>query len=121
MVYYSNWEAFEKAATEVFANAPGKARYTVKYRNCDAALVLKITDDATCVQMRTEKLDDIKRIARIQRRLGQIAANRASGIKEMSPIFPKKAEAAEAAGSPAKGAGSGKQQRGKKTRSGRIK
>ncbi|KAJ2012324.1 Signal recognition particle protein [Coemansia sp. RSA 2671] len=88
MVFYDSWESFEKAAAAVYAGAAGKTRYTIKYRNCDAALVLKVTDDCTCVQMRTERLSDIKKIAHLHRMLAQATSNRSEPIKELAPIFP---------------------------------
>ncbi|KAJ1731240.1 hypothetical protein LPJ61_002624, partial [Coemansia biformis] len=112
MVLHSSWDAFERAATEIFAGAPDRARYTLKYRNCDAALVLKVTDDATCIQLRTGKLDDIRRIARLHQALARGASDRAAVIKNLLPIFPKR-ETADAPITKAK-SGSGvakKQQR----------
>ncbi|KAJ2302336.1 Signal recognition particle protein [Coemansia sp. RSA 2706] len=87
MVYYSDWDTFERAASELFASAADRARYTIKYRNCDAALVLKVTDDATCVQIRTERLDDIKRIARLHRQLCLSASHRTEAIKALPPKY----------------------------------
>ncbi|KAJ2574402.1 hypothetical protein GGH95_003911 [Coemansia sp. RSA 1836] len=89
MVFYDSWETFEKAATDVYAGAADKTRYTIKYRNCDTALVLKVTDDCTCVQMRTERLGDIKKIAHLHRLLAQTTSNRSTPIKELAPIFPE--------------------------------
>ncbi|KAJ1899821.1 hypothetical protein GGF37_004509 [Kickxella alabastrina] len=89
MVYCDNWETFEKAAASIYASAPDVARYTIKYRNCDAALVLKVTDNATCVQLRTEKLEDIKKIAHLHRILAQTTSNRSAAIKELAPVFPE--------------------------------
>ncbi|KAJ1964652.1 hypothetical protein GGI12_001286 [Dipsacomyces acuminosporus] len=88
MVFYESWDSFEKAAADLYASAADRARYTVKYRNCDAELVLKVTDDATCVQLRTEKLEDIRRMARLHRKLAQASSHRANAIKELSPILP---------------------------------
>ncbi|KAJ1993793.1 Signal recognition particle protein [Coemansia spiralis] len=89
MVFYSSWGSFEKAATDIYAGAADKARYTIKYRNSDGVLILKVTDDATCAQMRTEKLDDIKRIANLHRILAQTASRRSQAIKMLPPAFPK--------------------------------
>ncbi|KAJ1642548.1 Signal recognition particle protein [Coemansia erecta] len=89
MVYHNSWDAFEKAAENIYAGAPDCARYTIKYRNCDSALVLKVTDNASCVKLRTEKLEDIKRIAHLHRKLAQSASNRVAAIKTLSPIFPE--------------------------------
>ncbi|KAJ2502023.1 Signal recognition particle protein [Coemansia sp. RSA 1972] len=123
MVYYSDWDSFEKAASELFASAADKARYTIKYRNCDAALVLKVTDDATCVQLRTGRLGDIKKIARLHRHLCQSTSLRAEKLKSRQPEFPsvqtpEKASATEKVSSKAGGAVSKqpKKTRGKKRR-----
>ncbi|KAJ2343218.1 Signal recognition particle protein [Coemansia sp. RSA 2618] len=96
MVFYSDWDTFEKAATSLFASAAGKARYTIKYRNCDAALVLKVTDDATCVQLRTGRLNDIKKIARLHREVCQ-STSRRTKIKAHRPKFPQTEKAEKAA------------------------
>ncbi|KAJ2746940.1 hypothetical protein GGI20_000927 [Coemansia sp. BCRC 34301] len=96
MVFCDSWETFEKAATDVYAGAADKTRYTIKYRNCDTALVLKVTDDCTCVQMRTERLGDIKKIAHLHRLLAQTASNRSTPIKELAPIFPESATKSDA-------------------------
>ncbi|KAJ2618010.1 Signal recognition particle protein [Coemansia sp. RSA 1365] len=118
MVYYDSWDAFETAAVELFSSAANKARYTIKYRNSDAALILKVTDDATCVQIRTEKLDDIRRIANLHRQLAQSTSHRAQEVKGLAPMFPKR-EKPEAQPASKVKAGSGivkqqQQSRGKK-------
>ncbi|KAJ2400376.1 hypothetical protein GGI23_002072 [Coemansia sp. RSA 2559] len=89
MVFHGNWDSFIKAAADIYAGSPDKARYTVKYRNCDGMLVLKVTDDVTCAQMRTERLDDIKRISKLYRTLAQSASHRTQEIKELPPVFPE--------------------------------
>ncbi|KAJ2776246.1 Signal recognition particle protein [Coemansia interrupta] len=89
MVYYDSWEQFETAAAGVYAASPDQARYTVKYRNTTASLVLKVTDDTTCVQLHTERLDDIKRIAHLHRILAQAAANRSAPVRALKPAFPE--------------------------------
>ncbi|KAJ1867003.1 hypothetical protein LPJ57_005919 [Coemansia sp. RSA 486] len=97
MVYYNSWDAFEKAAEDIYAGAPDCARYSIKYRNCDAALVLKVTDNASCAKLRTEKLEDLKKIAHLHRKLAHAASNRAEPIKDLSPIFPESPKAEPAA------------------------
>ncbi|KAJ2847105.1 Signal recognition particle protein [Coemansia brasiliensis] len=89
MVYYSSWDEFEKAASALFASAADKARYTIKYCNRDSQLVLKVTDDATSVQMRTQRLDDIKRIASLHRKICQTTSHRTETIKALAPRFPR--------------------------------
>ncbi|KAJ2081521.1 Signal recognition particle protein [Coemansia sp. RSA 988] len=122
MVYYDSWDAFEKAAADLFASAADKARYTIKYRNSDAALTLKVTDDTTCVQIRTEKLDDVKRIAHLHRQLAQSTSHRVQAIKGLAPIFPKREKHEDQPAAKVKaGSGIAKQQqgRGKKKTHGR--
>ncbi|KAJ2751875.1 hypothetical protein H4S06_004049 [Coemansia sp. BCRC 34490] len=126
MVFYGSWDSFIKAAADIYAATPEKARYTVKYRNCDGMLVLKVTDDATCAQIRTERLDDIKKVASLYRMLAQSASHRSQEIRELPPVFPEskkdEREAKAAKRSGLSNTGSEKQQqqqaagRGKKTR-----
>ncbi|KAJ2453052.1 Signal recognition particle protein [Coemansia sp. RSA 2336] len=115
MVYYSNWDEFEQAASALFASAADKARYTIKYCNSDSQLVLKVTDDATSVQMRTQRLKDIKRIASLHRKICQTASHRAETIKALAPRFPR-SEKTEKVGKDASAIGKQpkKKSRGKK-------
>ncbi|KAJ1667290.1 hypothetical protein IW140_001747 [Coemansia sp. RSA 1813] len=89
MVFYGNWDSFTKAAADICAGSPDKARYTVKYRNCDGMLVLKVTDDVTCAQMRTERLGDIKKITKLYRILAQSTSHCTKDIRELPPVFPE--------------------------------
>ncbi|KAJ1724990.1 Signal recognition particle protein [Coemansia erecta] len=89
MVYYDSWDQFETAAAGIYAASPAQARYTVKYRNSTADLLLKVTDNTTCVQLRTERLDDIKRIAHLHRILAQAASNREAPVRALKPVFPE--------------------------------
>ncbi|KAJ2783720.1 hypothetical protein H4R18_001558 [Coemansia javaensis] len=91
MVFHDSWDAFERAAADLFASAPDRARYSIKYRNCEAALVLKVTDDASVVQLRTTRLDDLRRIARLHRTLAGATSHRAGAVKELAPVFAKAA------------------------------
>ncbi|KAJ2724190.1 hypothetical protein GGI07_002144 [Coemansia sp. Benny D115] len=115
MTYCDTWDSFEKQATSIYTNAPSATRYTIKYRNCDAALVLKVTDDATCVKLRTERLGDIKKIAHLHRLLAQTASQRTTPIKELAPIFPEQENIPAAAPEQKQASGQGKKKgRGKK-------
>jgi len=53
MVYIKSWQQFQKEAETVYAKSPKKARYCVKWRHVEGSLVLKVTDDVTCVKYKT--------------------------------------------------------------------
>ncbi|KAJ2805573.1 Signal recognition particle protein, partial [Coemansia helicoidea] len=105
MVFHDSWESFEAAAAGLFAAAPDRTRYSLKYRNADAALVLKVTDNATCAQLRTSKLDDIQQIARLHRKLAELASGRAGAVKELPPAFPERESASNSAARVKSGSG----------------
>ncbi|KAI8800729.1 signal recognition particle, SRP9/SRP14 subunit, partial [Cladochytrium replicatum] len=67
MVYFENWQDYEKAVEDLYAAAPVRCRYLVKYRHCDGKLVLKVTDGPTCLKYRTERLPDLKKFERLNR------------------------------------------------------
>ena len=37
----------------------------VKYRHCDLSLVLKVTDDVECIKYRTDQLQDVKKLEKL--------------------------------------------------------
>ncbi|KAF9516674.1 hypothetical protein BS47DRAFT_1270747, partial [Hydnum rufescens UP504] len=53
MVYISLWEEFAFAAEELYTKQPVKTRYCVKWKSSEGMLVLKITDDTTCLKFKT--------------------------------------------------------------------
>ncbi|KAF9484815.1 signal recognition particle SRP9 SRP14 subunit [Pholiota conissans] len=53
MVYIHSWQEFQDAAESLYAKAPNKARYCVKWKSSEGKLVLKITDDVTCLKFKT--------------------------------------------------------------------
>ncbi|EJU00401.1 signal recognition particle SRP9/SRP14 subunit [Dacryopinax primogenitus] len=52
-MYITFWPEFARRAEELYAASPTKTRYVVKYRTEKNLLVLKITDDVTCLQHKT--------------------------------------------------------------------
>jgi len=62
MTFIKSWEDFERAAEKLYLANPMKVRYTMKYRHKDGALVLKFTDDAVCLQYKTEIQQDLRKI-----------------------------------------------------------
>ncbi|KAL9710777.1 hypothetical protein Ac2012v2_006314 [Leucoagaricus gongylophorus] len=53
MVYIHSWQEFQDAAEALYTNSPNKARYVVKWKSTEGKLVLKITDDTTCIKFKT--------------------------------------------------------------------
>ncbi|TRM58257.1 signal recognition particle, SRP9/SRP14 subunit [Schizophyllum amplum] len=52
MVYIHAWQDYQDAAEALYAKSPN-ARYVVKYKHNEGQLVLKITDDKTCLKFKT--------------------------------------------------------------------
>ncbi|KAF8200220.1 signal recognition particle, SRP9/SRP14 subunit [Pholiota molesta] len=53
MVYIGSWQEFQDAAESLYSKSPNKTRYCVKWKSSEGKLVLKITDDATCLKFKT--------------------------------------------------------------------
>lgn len=53
MVYIASWKEFQEAAENLYEKSPNSARYCVKWKASDAQLVLKITDNTTCLKFKT--------------------------------------------------------------------
>jgi len=53
MVYISSWQQFQREAEALYTKHPKKTRYCVKWRAVENSLVLKITDDNTCLKYKT--------------------------------------------------------------------
>ncbi|KAG7199958.1 hypothetical protein KM043_014387 [Ampulex compressa] len=56
------WEEFEKGAERLYLQDPMKARYTMKYCHNKGVLYLKLTDNRTCLQYKTEIAQDLKKM-----------------------------------------------------------
>ncbi|KAA1466911.1 signal recognition particle, SRP9/SRP14 subunit [Dentipellis sp. KUC8613] len=53
MVYIASWQEYQDAAEALYAKSPNKTRYCVKWKSSEGKLVLKITDDTTCLKFKT--------------------------------------------------------------------
>ncbi|RDB18142.1 Signal recognition particle protein [Hypsizygus marmoreus] len=53
MVYIHSWQEYQDAAEALYAKSPNTARYCVKWRSSEGKLVLKITDNTTCIKFKT--------------------------------------------------------------------
>ena len=64
-MYLETVESFLVQAQDLFLSNPLQTRYSIKYRHCDQKLVAKITDDVTCLQYKTDKLSDVKKLEQL--------------------------------------------------------
>ncbi|EFN58678.1 hypothetical protein CHLNCDRAFT_19803 [Chlorella variabilis] len=62
-----NWDSFYQQAVDLYRNNPLKTRFVTKYRHCDGKLVLKVTDDSTCLQYKTDQQADLKKVEKLNR------------------------------------------------------
>ncbi|KAJ7028074.1 signal recognition particle, SRP9/SRP14 subunit [Mycena alexandri] len=53
MVYIHAWQDYQDAAEALYAKSPTNTRYCVKWKSSEGKLVLKITDNTTCIKFKT--------------------------------------------------------------------
>ncbi|KAI0790175.1 signal recognition particle, SRP9/SRP14 subunit [Irpex lacteus] len=76
MVYISSWQDFQEAAEGLYEKSPNNARYSVKWRGSEGKLVLKITDDTTCIKFKTHSSVFLNRFESLNLSLMQKMQNR---------------------------------------------
>ncbi|GIL73624.1 hypothetical protein Vretimale_5490 [Volvox reticuliferus] len=64
-MYVEDFEAFYEQAIGLFKARPIETRYSIKFRNSEGKLVLKVTDDRTCLKYKTDQQADLKKLERI--------------------------------------------------------
>jgi signal recognition particle subunit SRP9 len=74
MVYISDFDEFVQRSTELFQASPDKSRYTIKYRDNDKMLVLKVTNNVTCLQYKTSQHGDMKKLEQLNNTMMQLMA-----------------------------------------------
>ncbi|KAG0079142.1 hypothetical protein BGZ93_009591 [Podila epicladia] len=82
MVNIQQWDEFQKSAEELYSMSPKTTRYVAKYRHADGKLVLKITDDRTCIKYKTDQAQDLNKFERLNRSLMAKMHNRAPPAQE---------------------------------------
>ena len=60
------WEGFYAASEELLRRRPLATRCVTKYRHCEGKLVLKVTDDTTCLKFKSDKMDSVKKLEKLQ-------------------------------------------------------
>ncbi|SJL06925.1 uncharacterized protein ARMOST_10267 [Armillaria ostoyae] len=53
MVYIQSWQEYQDAAEALYAKSPVNTRYCVKWKASEGKLVLKITDNTSCIKFKT--------------------------------------------------------------------
>ncbi|KAI1795448.1 signal recognition particle, SRP9/SRP14 subunit [Ganoderma leucocontextum] len=79
MVYISSWQEYQEAAEALYEKSPNTTRYCVKWRQgADGAgkLVLKITDNTTCLKFKTHSSVFLNRFDALNLSLMQKMQNR---------------------------------------------
>ncbi|KAG0365215.1 signal recognition particle, SRP9/SRP14 subunit [Gamsiella multidivaricata] len=92
MVNILQWDEFQKAAEELYLLSPNTTRYVAKYRHVEGKLVLKVTDDRTCLKYKTDQMQDLNKFERLNRSLMAKMHNRIP-----APVTENSAPAATAA------------------------
>ncbi|KAJ4490472.1 signal recognition particle, SRP9/SRP14 subunit [Lentinula aciculospora] len=53
MVYINSWQEYQDAAEALYKKSPFATRYGVKWKSSEGKLVLKITDNVSCIKFKT--------------------------------------------------------------------
>ncbi|KIY45255.1 signal recognition particle, SRP9/SRP14 subunit, partial [Fistulina hepatica ATCC 64428] len=69
MVYIHSWRDFEVAAEALYDKSPSTTRYVVKFKANEGKLVLKITDNITCIKFKTYSSIFLNRFEALNHRL----------------------------------------------------
>jgi len=76
MVYIHAWSEYQRQAEELYLKSPNKARYCVKWKASEGKLVLKITDDTTCLKYKTHSSVFLNRFEALNLSLMEKMTNR---------------------------------------------
>ncbi|KAL1917792.1 uncharacterized protein VTP21DRAFT_3626 [Calcarisporiella thermophila] len=76
MVYLKDWNEFQRLSEELYQKSPEHTRFLTSYRHCDGILILKVTDDRTCLKLKTDQMADLNKLDRLSRSLLEKFQNR---------------------------------------------
>jgi len=62
MVLVESLDSFVEQAEALYKQNPLKSRYVIKYSHCKGKLSLKVTDDRTSVQYKTDQQTDLRKV-----------------------------------------------------------
>lgn len=64
-MYVPTFQEFVAEAEKMFTSDPQNTRYSLKFRHCDGLIVLKVTDNRTCISYKTKDVADLPMIERL--------------------------------------------------------
>ncbi|XP_065567021.1 signal recognition particle 9 kDa protein-like [Artemia franciscana] len=76
MPAYKDWKEFERLAETLYLQNPSKVRYTIKYAHDNGMVIVKVTDDATCLKFETDSNEDMKKIDKFMANLTRHMASK---------------------------------------------
>ncbi|KAF7315208.1 MFS general substrate transporter [Mycena indigotica] len=76
LMYIHAWQEYQDKAEALYAASPNNTRYCVKWRGSDGKLVLKITDNTTCLKFKTSSSVFLNRFEALNLALIQKMQNR---------------------------------------------
>ncbi|KAG9099885.1 hypothetical protein FRC06_004725 [Ceratobasidium sp. 370] len=109
MVYITAWNEFQEAAEALYTKSPTRTRYVVKWKPAQGVLVLKITDDETCLKFRTHSSIMLGRFETLNLELMRKMQNRTAPPPPAVPVLLDAVVAtpsSDRAATPVPGAGS---------------
>ncbi|KAF9007170.1 signal recognition particle SRP9 SRP14 subunit [Cyathus striatus] len=76
MVYIHSWHDYQDAAEALYQKSPNQTRYCVKWKSNEGKLVLKITDNVSCIKFKTNSSIFLNRFEALNYSLMQKMQNR---------------------------------------------
>ncbi|KAJ7583264.1 signal recognition particle, SRP9/SRP14 subunit [Mycena floridula] len=99
MVYIHSWQEYQDAAEALYDKSSHKVRYCVKWKASEGKLVLKVTDDSTCIKFKTYSSMFLNRFEALNLSLMQKMQNR-HVVEEAKPSEPAAEPARESTPAP---------------------
>ncbi|KAJ6620417.1 signal recognition particle, SRP9/SRP14 subunit [Mycena sp. CBHHK59/15] len=96
MVYIHAWQEYQDAAEALYAKSPTTTRYCIKWKSSEGKLVLKITDDVTCIKFKTYSSIFLNRFEALNLALTEKMQNRRPRADEPAELPATAAESAAA-------------------------
>jgi signal recognition particle subunit SRP9 len=81
-MYLETLESFMVQAEELYRANPLQCRYTLKYRDTEGKLVAKLTDNVTCLQFKTDKQADLKKLEQLNSKLFDMMSASGAEVEE---------------------------------------
>lgn len=115
-MYIADWDTFAEQAESLYRSDPLRVRYVLKYRHCDGKAVLKVTDDKTALQYKTDQIADVKKIEKLNLLFFTLMAQGSEA--DVPPVEQSEASAARVCETAQRSQQSGQPKKGQKRRKG---